>query len=969
MIDDLVRRATTAAAARPRPEATYRLQFHAGFTFRDAAALAPYLRDLGVTHVYSSPYMRARQGSTHGYDIVDHRALNPEIGSPEDYEAFVAALHEHGLRQILDIVPNHMGVATNDNPWWTDVLENGPASRFAEHFDIAWLAPARPEHQNRVLLPVLGATYGETLEAGQLRVLFDGGAFWVGYHDRRFPLAPRSYAAILDFDLDALKEQLGPEHAAVLEYQSILTAIGHLPDRTETDPAKVAERQREKEIVKRRLADLTANTPEVLAFVERNVAAINGDPADPRSFDRLDELLQRQCYRLAFWQVASDEINYRRFFDINDLAALSIERPEVFDAAHDLVFRLLTEGKIDGVRIDHPDGLFDPKQYFRRLQKSYLCHLARQGFDGDWKAVADEVGQGIDAVLDGGGKPLYAVAEKILGATEPLPDDWPVHGTSGYEFLNVVNGLFVDRTAEAAFSQLYREWTDESVRFKEMVYRCKRLILQTALASELHTLARQLDRLAQKGRRSRDFTLNSLRDALREVIASFPVYRSYIADAVHDTDRAMIGLAVRRATTRNPLTGRPLFDFIRRMLLLEYPDGATDDDKAEQRRFVGKFQQVTSPVMAKGLEDTLFYRFNRLVSLNEVGGDPGRFGTSVEAFHRFNADRAAKWPHALSPLSTHDTKRSEDVRARLNVLTELPDEWGRAVRQWAALNARHKQTFEDGPAPDPNEEYLLYQTLVGAWPLEPCSDSEYAAFVARIQAYAFKALHEAKVRSSWVNPNTEYDAAVKEFIAKVLDRDGNAEFLAEFRPFQEKVARFGLVNSLAQTLLKLTAPGAPDTYQGTELWDFSLVDPDNRRPVDYDCRRKLLAEVQAANARDLTGNMADGRIKLFVTHRALVARRDNPGLFSEGEYQPLVAEGSAADHVVAFARVRGGRAAVVVVPRLTARLDEGWGDTRLSVPPGNWRCAFTGATRAFTDNVPVAEPFADFPVVLWLRDP
>jgi (1->4)-alpha-D-glucan 1-alpha-D-glucosylmutase len=887
------------------PEATYRLQFHTGFTFRQAAAIAGYLHDLGITHCYASPYLKARPGSTHGYDIIDHHHLNPEIGSGEDYAAFVEALHQNDLGQILDIVPNHMGVAGNENPWWNDVLENGPASPFASFFDISWQAPTRPELQNRVLLPVLGDSYGKVLESGQLRVLFEAGAFAVSYYDRRFPVDPRSYGIILEQRVDDLEKVLAADSPALIEYKSILTAVRHLPARTETEPDKLAEGQREKEVIKRRLTTLTASSAAVRDFLQQTVTLLNGTPGKTHSFDLLDRLLDEQPYRLAYWRVASDEINYRRFFDVNDLAALSMEREDVFAAAHELVFRLIAEDKVDGLRIDHPDGLFDPKQYLERLQCNYR------------EICPEKKG------------PLYVVVEKILETGESLCTDWPTNGTTGYEFLNAVNGLFVEGHAAAAFTRLYRDLVGMDIPFAEQVYHDKYLILQVALASELHMLAHQLDRLAQKHRASRDFTLNSLRHALRAVISCFPVYRSYIGDeGVRPEDRRYIDSALRLARIRNPALSPALFRFIRSMLLLDYPASASEADRAEQRRFAGKFQQVTSPVMAKGLEDTAFYVYDRLLSLNEVGGDPARFGVWPEALHRFNRERQARSPFGLSPLSTHDTKRSEDVRARLNVLSELPGEWQAAVERWRNLNEPLRQQAEDTPVPDANEEYHIYQTLVGAWPMESCPAEEWASFVQRVQQYMLKALHEAKVHSSWMNPDTEYDEAVSRFVGLILDPALNGAFLDDFRSFHERVSELGMLNSLAQTLLRLASPGVPDTYQGTELWDLSLVDPDNRRPVDYERRRELLAELKSsvsvpaadrlALVRQLLASRTDGRVKLYLSWQALNCRRDRPGLFSSGEYLPAEVVGSQAEHAFGFVRRQGERWAAVVVPRLLA---------------------------------------------------
>jgi (1->4)-alpha-D-glucan 1-alpha-D-glucosylmutase len=990
------------------PEATYRLQFHAGFTFRDATAIVPYLRELGVTHCYASPYLKARPGSTHGYDITDHRLLNPEVGSDEDYAAWIVALRDNGLGQILDIVPNHMGVTGNANAWWNDVLENGSASIYASYFDIAWQAPTRPALRDRVLLPVLGEPYGAVLEAGELRLDFEAGAFAVHYFEHRFPLDPCSYVVILGHDLQELEHGLGASDPSFLEYQSILTALGHLPPPIEMAPEKIAERRREKEVVKRRLSALADSSGAVRAFVQGRLALFNGRPQEPHSFDLLDHLLNDQAYRLSFWRVASDEINYRRFFDVNDLAALSMEREEVFEATHGLIFRLLRNAEVDGLRIDHPDGLYDPKQYLDRLQQRYVLDCARNAFETDaqhpgrkWDE-ADEALRARVTALGGDAMnvppPLYVVVEKILGAGESLPDDWPVHGTSGYDFLNAVNGLFVATNNAAAFTRLYADWVGADVPFSEMAYQKKLVILEVSLASELHMLAHQLDALAQKNRWSRDFTLNALRYALREIIAGFPVYRSYIAgETVHEEDRRSIDLAVRRAARRNPTLSKSLFRFVRDMLLLKYPEAATAEDQAAQRRFAGKFQQVTGPVMAKGVEDTASYICNRLLSLNEVGGDPGRFGTLPEALHRCNALRQAKWPWSLSPLSTHDTKRSEEVRARLNVLSELPIEWRECVARWSKLNEPHRRQADEAAVPDPNEEYLLYQTLVGAWPLEPYDLETYAAFVKRIQAYMVKALYEAKVHTSWINPNAAYDEAVQEFVATILNHDIAGAFLDDFRIFQRRISHYGLLNSLSQTLLRIASPGVPDTYQGTELWDFSLVDPDNRRPVDYARRRNMLRELQTrtesigqdrrALARELIDSKEDGRVKLYLTWQALRFRREHPGLFTTGEYQAAAATGTRQDHVFGFVRRKGKKWAVTVVPRLLTGLapDSGslplgrgvWQDTRLLLPGvdsrARFRNVFTGERLAVDEQnaacgLAVADVFACFPTALLVSE-
>jgi (1->4)-alpha-D-glucan 1-alpha-D-glucosylmutase len=1002
-ISELLRRTMEWIGERRRlPLATYRLQFHAGFTFRDAARIAPYLSALGISHAYASPYLKACAGSLHGYDIIDHHQLNPEIGKEKDYAGWIASLSEHGLGQILDIVPNHMGVATNDNAWWNDVLENGPASVYSGFFDIAWRASPRPELQDKVLLPVLGEPYGDELEKGELRLAFDSGAFAICYHDRRFPVAGRTYAAVLAHRLDQLDQLLPADAPGLAEYHSILTAVKNLPDRSETHPARVVERQREKEVIKRRLAAMVAEDARVRDFIDQNVAQFNGRSGDPRSFDLLDDLLEHQCYRLAYWRVAPDEINYRRFFDINDLAALNMEREEVFEAAHGLVLELAADGKVHGLRVDHPDGLYDPARYFLQLQEHYVLACAHKVFDGDsgfqgldWGQVREALRkrQPIDWSPEAGHAqwPLYVVAEKILGPEETIPEDWAVYGTTGYDYLNQVNGLFIDLGNAKAFSHLYAEFVQDDLRWTELVYRKKLQILNVSLASELHMLAHQLDRLAQKSRRSRDFTFNMLRLGLREIIAAFPVYRSYVAaDGAHAADRRYIDTAVRRATARNPLLSRRLFRAIRDILLLNFPESFSEEDRAEARRFAAKFQQVTAPVAAKGVEDTVFYVYNRLLSLNEVGGEPDRFGAGPESLHNYFTARQAKCPFSLSPLSTHDTKRSEDVRARLNVLSEIPDAWSRAIQRWSQLNAPHRQSVEDQTAPDANEEYLLYQTLLGAWPLEPHSAAEYESFVSRISAYMEKALHEAKVHTSWINPNTDYDGAVRAFVERILDATVNREFLDDFSDFQRRISHYGLYYSLAQTLLKLTAPGVPDTYQGTELWDFSLVDPDNRRPVDYEHRMRILEELQSGPAakdvrafvRGLVDAKEDGRIKMYVTYCVLQFRRQHSSLFSEGTYTPLRCAGEHADHVFAFARSMADSSAIIVVPRLLTGLvsdptlhwgEVPWQETKMLLgdvsSAGGWRNVFTGETILASGSegqpaLTAADVFGHFPVAL-----
>jgi (1->4)-alpha-D-glucan 1-alpha-D-glucosylmutase len=987
------------------PAATYRLQFNREFTFRRAAAQAPYLHALGVTDIYASPYLKARPESSHGYDVTDHNALNPAIGTEADYRRLVRTLRRYGMGQTLDLVPNHMGIGSA-NPWWMDVLENGQAAQHAEAFDIDW-HPLTPAPAGRLLLPILGDQYGRVLERGELQLVFTGGAFFIRYWDHLLPVDPKAYADLLRFRLDELLAQLGPEHPAALELQSIITAATNLPDRDDLAPERVAERAREKEIVKRRLAALVEFSPEVGAAIAETVRIYNGTPGDPRSFDLLDALLERQAYRLSSWRVAAEEINYRRFFEINDLAAVRVERPAVFRESHRLVLSLLAEGALTGLRIDHLDGLWDPGAYTRRLQAAYLVarHGGAAALGTPGRPTPDEVEDALVEQLRArlaaapeaaDARPLWVVVEKILGHGERLPDDWAVYGTTGYDFLNAVNGLFVDAGNRKAFEDIYGRFTGLRVPFREVAYQCKHLIMRTAMASELNVLGYQLSRLARRNRHTRDFTLGSLTDALREVIACFPVYRTYIAadtESVSERDRTVIEIAVAHARRRNPAMDPTVFDFLRDTLLLVPVAGESEEDRAVRRDFAMKFQQYTGPVMAKGVEDTAFYRFNRLISLNEVGGEPDQFGTMPAAFHRQNADRARWWPAAMITTATHDTKRGEDARARINVLSELPREWRSALTRWSRANRRHKPVVDNVPAPDRNEEYLLYQALLGAWPAEPMDADAKREFVARMQAYMLKAVKEAKVHTSWINPNESWDAAVQAFVAAVLAGDEGNPFLRDFLPFQRRIARAGMLNSLAQLTLKLASPGVPDIYQGAELWDLSLVDPDNRRPVDYARRSAYLEEItaiddagRAAAARALLAAWPDGRVKLYVTHRALTLRRERHALFRAGGYTPLEAEGPRREHVCAFARTHGEEAVIAAVPRLTTRLvrdpdglpvGEGfWSGTWLRTPDAaagvRYRDRFTGAilqTAAQPHGavLPLAAVFAEFPVALLER--
>ncbi len=984
--------------ARRTPLATYRLQLNKDFQFEHARALLPYLAQLGVSDLYASPYLKAMPGSTHGYDCVDHQSLNPEIGGEAEHAALCDALAAQGLGQMLDVVPNHMGIEKG-NALWMDVLENGPSSLNARTFDIDW-DPVKEELRDKVLLPILGDQYGVVLERGELKLRFDGGAFFIDYYDRVLPVACRQYADVLALALPDLEKRLPEASEDFVELQSILTAIQHLPHRTETEESARIERGREKEVIKRRLRAVTERCPDIRVVIEEKVTELNGKVGNPRSFDALDALLQSFCYRLAHWRVAGEEINYRRFFDINGLAAIRVEDDAVFDRAHALVFKWIAEGKLSGLRVDHPDGLFDPNAYFLRVQQRYFLVNAERTYreeGGDpeqWKAMSDALAAQWTAEVEADPhsplrRLLYVVVEKIQGGRERIPETWAVMGTTGYRFANVVSGLFVEGRNERAFTETYESFLGHSVDFRELVYEKKRLIMRVSMASEMNVLARELNRISELNRRTRDFTLNALRRGLMEFIALFPVYRTYVdgRGEVDDRDVRYIEWTIARAKQRDTTTNASLYDFLRAILLKRYPDHADAREREMMLRFAMKLQQLTGPVMAKGLEDTVFYLYNRLTSLNEVGGEPERFGTSVATFHLRNQERAEKWPGALLATSTHDTKRGEDVRARLAVLSELPDAWRERVTAWSKLNARFHRRVGHRPAPDKNDEYLLYQTLLGAWPAgDELSAAGFDDFRRRVREYMLKAIREAKLHTSWTNPDAEYEEAVTGFCDAVLASDHRA-FLDDAAAFKRRIERPGQVNSLAQAVLKVASPGTPDLYQGAELWDLSLVDPDNRRPVDFALRRQLLDALALGAAKDreqlcraLYADMTEGAAKLYVLTEGLRLRRRQPGLLHEGRYVPLDGIGAHQERLVAFARLEGESALIAVVPRLvTPLLERGptlaaaYGDTEVVLPEalegGTLRDVFTG--RTFTPKrrggalvLAMGELLSAFPVAL-----
>jgi len=1076
-----------------RPSAVCRMQFHAQFTLHDAAAVVPYLHDLGISHVYASPYFQARSGSQHGYDVCDYGSVNPELGGIEGLRAFVDALRQHGMGHILDVVPNHMAAVT-ENPWWRDVLENGPNSPYSGYFDIDW-HPVKDELENKVLLPVLGAQYGEVLEQGQLKIEHHDGGFELCYYQLRLPLGPKSAMPILRHRLDELQTALGAGSDDFMEYESILTALEHLPPQNAVSAKAVAERQREKEVIKRRLRDLETRAPLVGEFVARNLEIFNGVPGEPESFDRLDRLLQGQAYRLSHWRAASDEINYRRFFDVNELAAVCMEKPEVFHAANEFVMKLAADGDLQGLRVDHVDGLFGPETYLYRLQWSYLREIVRVELDRvkaepiaspefadsptfatkdprDSEQLANDAGsngatasesplvEGPDADLPSPTAllrnvcrrlglrvptgpdlaavfgptaiaemspdelvdppstelqaenvaaprpPLFVVVEKILGPDEPLPETWPVAGTTGYDFTNQLNGLFIDPAGWTSAVKLFTRFTDDERSFPQIVRECKLLILKFAMVSELQMLAHHLNRISEQHRATRDFTLNSLRYALREVLASFPVYRTYpTPGGVSDRDQRFVTRAVASARRRNRSMDAGTFDFIRDVLLLRHPPNLSSSARAAREFFAGRFQQVTSPIMAKGVEDTAFYVYFPLVAVNEVGGHPASAAVDIEAFHQHNQRRRALTPGGLLATSTHDTKRSEDVRARLNLLSEIPQVWQETVQRFSRRTRRWRVEVDGLPAPSRHDEYLFYQSLIGIWPEGEVDDAARGELVSRLLAYMEKATHESKQRTSWINPNTEYDQAVRKFVEECLTPGRNNRFLPDFQAFLPLVVDAGYFNGMSQVALKLLSPGVPDVYQGQEFWDFSLVDPDNRRPVDYAARAEALRKLRhawdaepenrASFAAELAAKPSDPRMKLFLTWRLLELRRKMPLLFADGDYLPLSVVGPAAEHVVAFAR-RGienesgePSTVVVVVPRWWMRLakranlssvlevptaaDQVWADTVVDLPaefPNRFAHVLTGQSRDRQGaSLRLSELLNGFPIAVLANHP
>ncbi|MCJ7594937.1 MAG: malto-oligosyltrehalose synthase [Desulfobacterales bacterium] len=925
------------------PIATYRIQFTRHFALEDGRRILPYLSLLGISDLYASPIFKARKQSLHGYDVVDPNLINAELGGSPAFEALSDGLKRGRMGLLQDIVPNHMAF-DRENTMLMDLLEKGARSKYVRFFDIAWDHPY-PSLRQKLLAPFLGKFYGEALEEGEIKISYDHEGFRVHYYDLSFPLKIESYGHLLTNRWGTLKKRLGKDHPDLIKLSGILSVLKSL-----ASPGEGGEVDDQISLVKRTLWELFTENEAIRSFMDENLRLLNGQKEGPDRFSWLNDLLSGQLFRLSFWKVATEEINYRRFFSINDLISLRVEEQEVFDHTHALVLRLVKEGKITGLRIDHIDGLYDPKTYLERL---------RQGSGG-----------------------AYTVVEKILHMQEDLPPDWPVQGTSGYDFTNVVTGVLCQRGNRRQFARIYGSFTGLRTPYDNLVYDNKRLILERHMAGDIDNLAHHLKGLSGKDRFGSDITLYGLKKALTEVMAAFPVYRTYVGlEGGDERDHAHIRRAVEASRERNPGLRYEL-DFVERFLLLDVEDTLSEEEKAERTRFVMRFQQFTGPLMAKGFEDTVLYLFNRLLSLNEVGGNPDQFGVTLEGFHDFCKKRAEQWPHSLNATSTHDTKRGEDVRARINVLSELPGEWEKNLKAWSKINAKRKRRIKGLTVPDRNDEYFLYQTLLGVFPFGEGDDPE---FMERMRGYIVKAVREAKVHTAWLKPDMAYEEAYLSFLEEILAPSKDNPFLKAFLPFQKKIAYYGIFNSLSQTLLKIAAPGIPDFYQGSELWDLHLVDPDNRRPVDFEKRRAFLHQMKEEARKDilklmreLLASEEDGRVKLFLIHRALRARHEKAALFRQGTYLPLAGTGKYQDHVIAFARNHEEQWAVAVVPRfLTGLVQEGeypmgervWSDTGIILPvglPTAWKDAITDQEISPEGPLMMGEVLKFFPVSLMI---
>ena len=921
--------------AHPRiPIACYRLQFNGDFTFRRASAALDYLSRLGITDIYASPLLQSRCGSKHGYDVTDPLRIDSEIGNEGQFEAFQSMLQKKGMGLLLDIVPNHMA-ASPENPWWMDVLENGPASAYAANFDIDWHPPSLTL-DNKILLPVLGSFYGHALNNRELQLVFRRGTFMVQYYDMSFPLAPKSYRRILKHREHVLEKKLGADSTSFQEYLGIVAALAALPERESLTMDAAGERRLQIAGIKERLRQLHETSREVQRFVRDNLRIFNGRRNHPGSFRNLDRLLSEQAFVLAYWQNVNEGINYRRFFNITDLVGVRVEDPLVFEAIHAVILQLIERRVVTGLRIDHIDGLRDPLGYLRRLQE-------RAGGSQEK------------------GNSFYVIVEKILSGAEKLPKEWPVEGTTGYEYLNAVNRLFVHPHGAREIEQIYYRFLGRELNYEDMLYQKKKLVMSTLLSAEMRYLGRQLSVLAEGDRYARDLSRMELAQALIETTACFPVYRTYIRSMeVPAEAKRHIGSAVDAARSRNLRLDASCLDFVRDVLLLKDAGHLFAEQREARLAFVMRWQQFTGPIVAKGLEDTVLYVYCPLLSLNEVGGNPSPSAVVASDCNQIATEREHRWRYSLNCTSTHDTKRGEDVRARINVLSEIPREWQNHLNRWARWNKRGKPVVEAQAVPDRNEENFLYQTLLGAWPLEA---EAMPQFRARLEAYVIKAIREAMVHTRWTRPNTAHERAVVGFLKALVEPSRGNLFLNDFLKFQRKVAVYGMLNGLAQVLLKMTSPGVPDFYQGCDLWDLRLVDPDNRGPVDFRHRAALLDEIEKRSkqdplrlARELVQNWHDGRIKLYFIWRILNLRRKYPRVFLDGQFLPMKTSGGRKVNLIAYARRRGNTWIMTIVPRWLARskarpalgnLHSFWRGSHIALPgnaPQSWLNVLTGET-------------------------
>src|SRR5450830_1267194 len=911
---------------KPALRATVRLQFHKGFSLDAAVALVPYFARLGISHVYASPLLTARDGSLHGYDVVDPTRVNPQLGGEAALRRLVHALRQHDMGLILDIVSNHMAVGGVDNPWWLDLLEWGRLSPYSEFFDIQWHSPD-PLLEGQLLMPFLGSDYGVALQEGSIPLCFDAehGGFHIEHYQHRFPICPRDYAQILA-DIPELETLAGH-----------FKALNSLPD-----PYAQAQLLR---------AEL-AQRHDLHEAIEQNLSRY--DSRQPEGFQRLHRLLERQHYRLASWRTAADDINWRRFFDVNELGGLRVERPAVFEATHQKIFQLIEDGLVDGLRIDHIDGLADPRGYCRKLRRR------------------------VDRLVPGEHLPIYV--EKILGQGESLHRDWQVDGTTGYEFMNQLSLLQHDPDGFEPLAELWTRHTERPSSFIEEAWLARQQILNGSLAGDFESVARALLQVARDDVMSRDLTLGAIRRALQELIVHFPVYRTYIS-ALGRSERDDVFFQQALAGARSTLSEGdwPVLDNLDKWLGGQpWRNRPVGRERKILKHACVRFQQLTSPAAAKAVEDTAFYRSAVLLSRNDVGFSTEQFSAPLADFHAANQQRLQAFPDNLLATATHDHKRGEDSRARLAVLSECAAWYAEHVEHWRTLAAPLRS---DATSPSAGDELILYQALLGSWPLDLHLDDQPAleAYQQRLWQWQQKALREAKLQSSWSAPNEAYEQGVETFLTRLLLSDAGRALRTAIGAAAQAIAPAGALNGLAQSLLRVTVPGVPDLYQGDEFWDFSLVDPDNRRPVDFNARQRALET--PPDMGELLFNWHDGRIKQALIAQVLALRKAHPEVFHRGSYTPLDVVGQHAEHVVAFCREHQGKRVLVVVPRWPHRLLENglhpqvnarvWGDTRVKLPfaapTENWKGLFhTGAVTADKELL-ISTALGDFPVNVFIN--